>query len=152
MMWKNLNGKCDWGHAKDYVRGMWLMLQQEEPEDFVLATGETTTVRAFCEMAFEHLAINLRWEGKDINKKGILNGFNAKQFEQVSNLSASHFQLSRDEVLIEVDPQYFRPTEVEILLGDRSKAEEKLGWKPEYVIEELVEDMIKKDLVKFKSS
>jgi GDPmannose 4,6-dehydratase len=148
MMWKNLNAKRDWGHAKDYMRGMWLMLQQETPEDMVLATGETTTVRSFCEMAFSHLGIGLKW----VKEKGILNGFNAKQFEQVSNLSASHFQLSRDEVLIEVDPQYFRPTEVEILLGDRSKAEEKLGWKPEYVIEELVEDMIKKDLVKFKSS
>ena len=147
-MWKNLNGKCDWGHAKDYVRGMWLMLQQDKPDDFVLATGETTMVRAFCEMAFSHLGIGLKW----VNGKGILNDFNAKQFEQVSNLSASDFQLSTDEVLVEVDPQYFRPTEVEMLLGDRSKAEEKLGWKPEYVIEELVEDMIKKDLVKFKSS
>jgi GDPmannose 4,6-dehydratase len=141
-MWKNLNGKRDWGHAKDYVRGMWLMLQQEEPEDMVLATGETTTVRAFCEMAFSHLGIGLKW----VNEKGILHDFNAKQFEEVTKLSASDFQLSRDEVLIEVDPQYFRPTEVEILLGDRSKAEENLGWKPKYKLDELVKDMVEKDL------
>jgi GDPmannose 4,6-dehydratase len=83
-MWKNLNAKLDWGHAKDYVRGMWLMLQQEEPEDMVLATGETTMVRAFCEMAFCHLGIGLKW----VNEKGILHDFNAKQFEEVTKLSA----------------------------------------------------------------
>jgi GDPmannose 4,6-dehydratase len=141
-MWKNLNGKRDWGHAKDYVRGMWLMLQQEEPEDMVLATGETTTVRAFCEMAFSHLGIGLKW----VNEKGILHDFNAKQFEEVTNLSTSDFQLSTDEVLIEVDPQYFRPTELEMLLGNRSKAEENLGWKPKYKLDELVKDMVEKDL------
>jgi GDPmannose 4,6-dehydratase len=107
-----------------------------------LATGETTTVRAFCEMAFSHLGIGLKW----VNEKGILHDFNAKQFEEVTKLSASDFQLSRDEVLIEVDPQYFRPTEVEILLGDRSKAEENLGWKPKYKLDELVKDMVEKDL------
>jgi GDPmannose 4,6-dehydratase len=145
-MWKNLNGKRDWGHAKDYVRGMWLMLQQEEPEDMVLATGETTTVRAFCEMAFAHLVIKLKWKGQGVNEKGILNGFNAKQFEEVTNLSASDFQLSTDEVLIEVDSQYFRPTEVDILLGDASQANEYLGWEIKYKVDELVADMIEKDL------
>jgi GDPmannose 4,6-dehydratase len=124
---------------------MWLMLQQEAPEDLVLATGETTTVRAFCEMAFAHLGIKLKWEGQGVNEKGILHGFNAKQFEEVTDLSASDFQLSTDEVLIEVDPQYFRPTEVEMLLGDPSKAKEQLGWEPEYAISELVEDMVTKD-------
>jgi GDPmannose 4,6-dehydratase len=150
MMWKNLNGKRDWGHAKDYVRGMWLMLQQEEPEDMVLATGETTTVRAFCEMAFAHLGINLKWEGKDVNEKGILNDFNGEQFEQVSNLSASDFQLSTDEVLIEVDPQYFRPTEVELLIGDPTKSKEKLGWKPVYELQGLLKDMVQADVKLFK--
>jgi len=117
------------------------MLQQEEPDDFVLATGETTTVRAFFEMAIAHLGIKLKW----VKEKGILHGFNAKQFEEVTDLSASDFQLSTDEVLIEVDPQYFRPTEVEMLLGDPSKAKEQLGWEPEYAISELVEDMVTKD-------
>jgi GDPmannose 4,6-dehydratase len=144
-MWKNLNGKRDWGHSKDYVRGMWLMLQQEAPEDLVLATGETTTVRAFCEMAFAHLGIKLKWEGQGVNEKGILNGFNAKQFEEVTNLSASDFQLSTDEVLIEVDPQYFRPTEVDILLGNAERARTKIGWEPDFSINELVEDMVKSD-------
>jgi GDPmannose 4,6-dehydratase len=107
----------------------------------VLATGETTTVRAFCEMAFSHLGIGLKW----VNEKGILNGFNAKQFEEVTNLSASDFQLSTDEVLIEVDPQYFRPTEVDILLGNAERARTKIGWEPDFSINELVEDMVKSD-------
>jgi GDPmannose 4,6-dehydratase len=116
----------------------------------VLATGETTTVRAFCEMAFGHLGIKLKWEGEGVNEKGILNDFNGEQFEQVSNLSASDFQLSTDEVLIEVDSRYFRPTEVELLLGDPTKAQEKLGWKPEYTIDELVEDMVNKNFAKLR--
>lgn len=98
------------------------MLQQEEPEDFVLATGETTTVRAFCEMAFSHLGIELRWEGEGANENGIIDSIDEEQFENVTNLSPSNLQLSTDEVLIEVDPQYFRPTEVDVLLGDASKA------------------------------
>jgi GDPmannose 4,6-dehydratase len=124
-MWKNLNAKRDWGHAKDYVRGMWLMLQQEEPEDMVLATGETTKVRDFCEMAFNHLGIELKCQRKGVNEKGIVADINEEQFEKVTNLSTSNLQPSTDEVLIEVDPQYFRPTEVEILKGDASKAREK---------------------------
>ena len=141
----NLNAKRDWGHAKDYVHGMWLMLQQEEPEDFVLATGETTKVREFCEMAFSHLGIELRWEGEDVNEKGIVDSIDEEQFEKVTNLSTSNLQLSTDEVLIKVDPQYFRPTEVDILLGDASKAKEKLGWEPEFLIDDLVKDMVEKD-------
>jgi GDPmannose 4,6-dehydratase len=125
---------------------MWLMLQQEQPDDFVLATGETTTVRAFFEMAIAHLGIKLKW----VKEKGILHGFNAKQFEEVTNLSASDFQLSTDEVLIEVDPQYFRPTEVEILLGDPARAKEKLGCQAEYSVEELAKDMIEKDFKRIK--
>ena len=153
----NLNAKRDWGHAKDYVRGMWLMLQQDQPEDLVLATGETTTVRAFCEMAFAHLGIELRWEGKGINEKGIVAGMNEKimakhlnaSTTQQSNSSTSkHLNsstLTEGQPLIEVDPQYFRPTEVEMLLGDPSRAKEKLGWQPEYAIKELVEDMVESD-------
>lgn len=124
----NLNAKRDWGHAKDYVRGMWLMLQQKVPEDFVFATGETTTVREFCERAFKHAGIELKWEGKGVNEIGI--------------------NCENEEAIIEVDSQYFRPTEVDILLGDATKAKEKLGWNSEYNIDELVKDMIKKDFDK----
>ena len=121
----NLNAQRDWGHAKDYVYGMWLMMQQEVADDFVLATGETTSVRAFCEMAFKHAGIELEWDGEGVNEKGI-NKANGKP-------------------VIEVDPQYFRPTEVDLLLGDPTKAQEKLGWKFEFDINALVEDMVKAD-------
>ncbi|MDZ7692704.1 MAG: GDP-mannose 4,6-dehydratase [Balneolaceae bacterium] len=144
----NMDAKRDWGHAKDYVRGMWLMLQQQEPEDFVLATGETTTVRAFCEMAFGHLGIDLRWEGEGPNEKGLVENIDADKYEETTGQS---LQLDESTVLrdgsavIEVDPQYFRPTEVDILLGDADNAKQKIGWEPEYSIEELVEDMVVSD-------
>lgn len=146
----NLNAKRDWGHAKDYVRGMWLMLQQEEPEDFVLATGETTTVRAFCEMAFSHLGINLRWEGEGVNEKGIVASIDEEQYENVTNQQFNTSTIQQGEVLIEVDSQYFRPTEVDILLGDPFKAKEKLGWNVNYNIDALVEDMVEGDYKKMK--
>lgn len=121
----NLNAQRDWGHAKDYVRGMWLMLQQETPEDYVLATGKTTTVRAFCEKAFSHAGIEIEWKGEGVEEFGINKDTGKK--------------------IIEIDPQYFRPTEVELLIGDRSKAEKELGWKPEYDLDALVKDMVEKD-------
>jgi len=121
----NLNAKRDWGHAKDYVRGMWLMLQQDDPDDYVLATGETTSVREFCTKAFSCLGIEIEWAGEGVNEKGI----NEKS----------------GETIIEVDPQYFRPTEVDLLIGDPDKAKKELGWDYEYSIEELVEDMIFSD-------
>ena len=124
----NLNAKRDWGHAKDYVKGMYLMLQQEEPEDFVLATGETHTVRSFCNLAFKHVGINLEWKGEGVNERGINN--------------------ETGEVIIEVDSQYFRPTEVDLLVGDPSKAKEKLGWEFEYSFDDLVKDMIQSDAEK----
>src|SRR5699024_4165383 len=107
----NLDAKRDWGHAKDYVRGMWLMQQQEEPEDFVLATGKTTTVRKFCEKAFKCVDMEIIWQGDGLNEKGI--------------------DAKTGKVIIEIDQQYFRPTEVDILIGDSTKAKTKLGWKPE---------------------
>lgn len=128
----NLNAKRDWGHAKDFVKGMWLMMQQEEPEDFVLATGETTSVRDFCEMAFNHLGITLEWEGKGVNEKGI--------------------NKADGKVLVEVDPQYFRPTEVDILVGDPAKAKKKLGWEFQYKIGDLVKDMVESDLKKIRQA
>jgi GDPmannose 4,6-dehydratase len=122
----NLDSKRDWGHAKDYVEGMWRILQQEEPDDFVLATGRTTTIRTFVEMAFAHAGFNIIWKGKGIDEKG--------------------FDEATERVLIEVDPAYFRPTEVELLLGDPSKAKRKLGWEPQHSLVELVEDMMEHDL------
>lgn len=144
----NLNAKRDWGHAKDYVRGMWLMLQQEEPEDFVLATGETTTVRDFCEMAFKHAGIELAWHGEGVNEKGIIASIDKEaSTSQLLNSST----LSPGETIIEVDPKYFRPTEVELLLGDATKAKEKLGWQAEYPVDELAKDMIEGDMKEVKS-
>lgn len=121
----NLNAKRDWGHAKDFVKGMWLMMQQDQPEDFVLATGSTTSVRAFCEMAFRHAGIELEWEGDGVEERGL--------------------NKENGEAVIEIDPQYFRPTEVDLLIGDPSKAKKKLGWEFEYDIEDLVKDMVEAD-------
>lgn len=122
----NLDSKRDWGHAKDYVEGMWLVLQQKQPEDFVLATGVTTTIRDFCTMAFKEVGIELEWKGSGLNEKGI--------------------DKSSGKTLIEVDPRYFRPTEVDLLLGDASKAREKLGWVPKYDLPTLVKEMVSEDL------
>ena len=123
----NLNAKRDWGHAKDYVECMWLILQNDEPDDFVIATGEMHTVREFCQLAFKEVGINLRWEGEDINEKGI--------DDETGN------------VLVEVDPKYFRPTEVDQLLGNPSKAVEKLDWNPTQTpFETLVKEMVQEDL------
>jgi len=130
------------------VRGMWLMLQQEEPEDFVLATGETTTVRAFCEMAFRHLGIELKWEGEGVNEKGIIDSIDEEQFESSTSQQLNRSTLSPGSAIIEVDPQYFRPTEVETLLGDASFAKERLNWENCFSIESLVNDMVEKDLKK----
>ena len=123
----NLNAKRDWGHAKDYVECMWLILQNDEPDDFVIATGEMHTVREFCELAFKEVGINIRWEGEGVDEKGI--------------------DVETNNVLIEVDPQYFRPTEVDQLLGNPSKAIEKLGWNPTQTpFKTLVKEMVQSDL------
>lgn len=122
----NLDAKRDWGHAREYVRGMWLMLQQETPDDFVLATGETTEVRKFVEWAFEDAGYELEWRGSGVDEKG--------------------YCKSSGKCLIEVDPRYFRPTEVELLIGDPTKAHEKLGWKHETSVRQLVREMVEADL------
>ncbi|MBO8161870.1 MAG: GDP-mannose 4,6-dehydratase [Thermosipho sp. (in: Bacteria)] len=153
----NLNAKRDWGYAKDYVKGMWLMLQQPEPDDYVLATGETHSVREFCEKTFENLGIKLKWIGEGVDEKGIIKNIEKdKVLSFVEKVKQNHpdlkdFEpdfkhLSVGKEVIEVDPKYFRPTEVDILLGDASKAREKLGWKPEVSFEELIEKMVKYDL------
>jgi GDPmannose 4,6-dehydratase len=122
----NLDAKRDWGHAREYVRGMWLMLQQDEPEDFVLATGETTEVRKFVEWAFEDVGIALDWRGSGVEEKG--------------------YDRANGKCLVEVDPRYFRPTEVELLLGDPSKAKQKLGWSHETSVRDLAREMVRADL------
>ncbi len=131
----NMNSKRDWGHAKDYVEMQWLMLQQDEPEDFVIATGEQFSVRQFVDIAAEQLGITLRWEGEDSEEVGIV--------ESNTNNDTGP---QPGAVIVRVDPRYYRPTEVETLLGDASKAKEKLGWVPKISFTELVSEMVSADL------
>lgn len=131
----NLDAKRDWGHAKDYVKAMWLILQQEQPEDFVIATGITTTVRDFVRMAFAELGITIEFSGEGVNEKGI-----------VAACSNSKYQLEIGRELVCVDPAYFRPTEVDLLIGDPTKAKTKLGWEPEYNLNALVKEMVASDV------
>ncbi len=140
----NLDAKRDWGHAKDYVKMMWMILQYENPEDWVIATGKTTTVREFVKMAFEYVGINLRFEGEGIDEKGIIDSIDEKRYTQITNKPITNIQIN--QTVVEVDLRYFRPTEVDLLLGDPSKAEKKLGWKREYDLKELVDDMMQSDL------
>ncbi|MDR0392134.1 MAG: GDP-mannose 4,6-dehydratase [Planctomycetaceae bacterium] len=126
----NLEASRDWGHAADYVEGMWMMLQQDKPDDYILATGETRTVREFIEIAFAELDIKIEWKGKGINEKGI--------------------NKNTGEIIVEIDPRFFRPTETDTLLGNATKAKNKLGWTPKHTFIELVRDMIQHDLQKTK--
>ncbi len=129
----NLDAKRDWGHAKDYVEMQWLMLQQDEPEDFCIATGVQYSVRDFVNAAANELGIHLRWEGSDVDEQGIV-------------VDPGTTSLKPDQVIVKVDPRYFRPTEVETLLGDPAKAKEKLGWVPKITLEEMVAEMVREDL------
>ncbi len=122
----NLNANRDWGHAKDYIEAMWLILQQDEPEDFVIATGLTHTVREFCQKSFQCVDIELVWEGEGKEEKG--------------------FDRATGQCLVEIDPRYFRPTEVDMLLGDAAKARRKLGWRPRYTVDQMIEEMVAADL------
>lgn len=122
----NLNAKRDWGHARDYVEAMWLMLQQDKPDDFVVATGETHSVREFVELAFKQIGVEIEWRGEGVDEKGL--------------------NKATGKVMVEVDPKYFRPTEVELLLGDPRKAKEQLGWEARTSFEELVKEMVQSDL------
>jgi GDPmannose 4,6-dehydratase len=147
----NLDSKRDWGHAKDYVKAMWLILQQDVAEDFVIATGVTTKVRDFISMAFAHIGFNLSWEGEGVDEIGILDSIDAQVFELATGLSIDPLNDSRlNKTLVQVDPRYFRPTEVDLLIGDPTKSNTKLGWKPEYDLAGLVDDMMNGDLVLFK--
>ena len=122
----NIDAERDWGHAKDYVEGMWLMMQHDTPEDFVLATGKKVSVRRFVEMSFSEVGIQLRWEGSGVDEKGI--------------------DIASGKVVVEIDPRYFRPSEVDLLVGDASKAEKLLGWKPKHSVEELCKEMVASDM------
>ena len=139
----NLDAKRDWGHAKDYVQMMWMILQANEAEDWVIATGETTAVRDFVKMAFRYVGIELEFKGEGIDEKGIVASIDTKRFQE---LKLKEIRLKVGDEVVAVDPKYFRPTEVDLLLGDPTKAETKLGWRREYKLEELVNDMMKSDL------
>lgn len=146
----NLDAKRDWGHAKDYVEAMWLMLQQDEPEDFVIATGVTTTVRDFINSAFREVGIHLRFDGVGVNEKGLINKIDKMKYELATGLTVSNLNCREGDVIIKVDPRYFRPTEVELLIGDPKKSKEKLGWVPKYDLAALIEDMMQADVALFR--
>jgi GDPmannose 4,6-dehydratase len=139
----NLNSKRDWGHAKDYIEAMYLMLQQEKAEDFVIATGKTTEIREFARMAFAYLGITLKFEGQDANEKGIIESIDA---DKAAALGLNTSVLAIGKEVINVDAKYFRPTEVDLLIGDAQKAEKKLGWKAKHSLQDLVNDMMQSDL------
>jgi GDPmannose 4,6-dehydratase len=130
----NLDAKRDWGHARDYVEMQWLMLQQEKPEDYVIATGEQHSVREFVEAAFNELGITIEWHGSGADEVGIAHA---------KDLAINFLE---EKTVIQIDSRYYRPTEVESLLGDASKAKEKLGWEPKISFKELVREMVEEDL------
>lgn len=135
----NLDAKRDWGHAKDYVKAMWLMLQQDTPEDYVIATGITTPVRDFVSMAFLELGIELEFQGEGV-----------KEVAVVTKCTNTNYQIKVGTQVVAVDPRYFRPTEVDLLIGNPEKAQKQLGWTPEYDLPALVSDMVKSDIELFK--
>ncbi len=139
----NLSAHRDWGHAKDYVEAMWLILQQETPEDFVIATGVTTTVREFVRMAFAELGIEIEFSGKGEQEKGVIIDIDEERLLQL-NIDQSVIKFG--QTVVKVDPTYYRPTEVDLLIGDPTKANTKLGWKPKYDLQMLVTDMVQSDL------
>ena len=143
----NLSSKRDWGHAKDYGRAMYAILQQDEPSDYVIATGITTTIRDFIRMAFEEIGVGIRFKGEGIDEVAILESIDEELFvKKVGDAYLENFKKRVGEEVVGVDPQYFRPTEVELLIGDATKARTRLGWEPEYSLAALIEDMMKNDI------
>jgi GDPmannose 4,6-dehydratase len=148
----NLDAQRDWGHAKDYVRMMWMILQAEQPEDWVIATGKTTTVRAFVRMSFSEVGITLRFEGEGVNEVGIIDSINQEKYQSILNPNSEQRTANNEKlptigkVVLSVDPKYFRPTEVDLLIGDPTKAKEKLGWVAAYDLASLVKDMMQSDV------
>jgi GDPmannose 4,6-dehydratase len=140
----NINAKRDWGFAPEYVEAMWLVLQQDKPDDYVIGTGKSYSVREFLEKAFAYAGIELEWIGSGVNEKGIVKSFDSKSTKH-STLSTP-YSIKAGTVLIEIDPHYFRPTEVDYLQADITKARQKLGWEPRTTFEELVKIMVDYDL------
>lgn len=134
----NLDAKRDWGHAKDYVRMMWMILQADKAEDWVIATGRTTSIRDFVKMAFDHIGVELEFKGEGADEVAL-----------IKKCTNSKYQLEVGKEVLAIDPRYYRPTEVDLLIGDPSKANEKLGWTPELTLEDLVDDMMQSDLKLF---
>ena len=137
----NLDAQRDWGHAKDYVEAMWLMLQQPQAEDFVISTGVATSVRDFVRMAFQEIGVELEFQGKGRDEVGI-----------VSESNHPDYRLQPGQEVVSIDPRYFRPAEVELLIGDSTKAREKLGWQPSYDLNGLVKEMVAADLDLFQQN
>jgi GDPmannose 4,6-dehydratase len=157
----NLEAKRDWGHAKDYVRMMWMILQAEQPEDWVIATGVTTTVRDFVRLAFGEVGIELEFKGEGVNEKGFIKSIDQEKYSKATGISnpveenndqrpTTNVQPALGKEVLSVDPTYFRPTEVDLLIGDPTKAKEKLGWVPEHDLASLVKDMMKGDVLLMK--
>ncbi len=151
----NLEAKRDWGHAKDYVRMMWMILQADAPEDWVIATGVTTTVRDFVRMAFGEVGIEVEFKGEGVEEKAFIKSIDQKKYNKAilgevegtnQKLATKNQQLYIGKEVLSVDPSYFRPTEVDLLIGDPTKAKEKLGWVPEYELKDLVKDMMSGDV------
>lgn len=143
----NLDAKRDWGHAKDYVRAMHLILQQDQPDDYVIATGVTTSIRDFVKMAFAEIGADLEFQGEGVNEVALLAGVNETVFKNVVGESyLDQFKQRIGSIVVGVDPQYFRPTEVDLLIGNAEKAQQKLGWIPMYTLEDLVHDMMVSDI------
>ena len=143
----NLSSKRDWGHAKDYVRAMYAILQQDEPSDYVIATGITTTIRDFLRMAFAEIGVEIIFKGENVNEVAVLNYIDEKVFiERVGEVYLDNFRKRIGDEVVGVDPQYFRPTEVDLLIGDATKARTRLGWEPKYDLASLIEDMMLNDI------
>ena len=140
----NINAKRDWGHAKDYVKATWLMLQQDKPDDYVIATGKATSVREFLIRCFDYIGIEIDFTGNGIDEKGLISSIDEDKFYNKIGIKPDH--LKTGQQVLAIDPYYYRPTEVDLLIGDASKAREKLGWKPEYDLEMLIDDMMKSDI------
>ncbi|MCC8095139.1 MAG: GDP-mannose 4,6-dehydratase [Tannerellaceae bacterium] len=147
----NLSAQRDWGHAKDYIRAMYAILQQDEPSDYVIATGITTTIRDFVKMSFSEIGLQVDFKGEDVNEVAVINFIDENVFiEKVGETYLESLQKRIGQEVVGVDPAYFRPTEVELLIGDPTKARERLGWIPKYSLEALIEDMMASDVKEMK--
>jgi GDPmannose 4,6-dehydratase len=147
----NLSSKRDWGHAKDYIKAMYLILQQEAPDDYVISTGVTTTIRDFIKKSFAEIGLQIAFTGEGVNEKGTIVNINEAEF--VNKIGENYLENIRKklgEAVVKVDPMHFRPTEVELLIGDSTKARTKLGWEPQYNLDTLIEDMIRSDVKEMK--